>query len=187
MAGERTIELSFITILFSLIGFLISTSIDNNRYREKPVQISFREDKVWVRSNTDVCHSGEGQYPCDEMIRRRSVGGCYDPVNVSCLGYYYWMDDYGYQHSLFYPKGGRNYKARSIIMEKIVWNVNINDQKIVCQDWGCVLDWNKSSVVVDTKTGEIVSTKEYVSSLTVFFNLLIYISITSGLILILAN
>ena len=187
MARTQLVELSVMMILSSLCGFLVSTFIDNYRYRETPIQFSFRESKVWVRSNTNECHSGEGGYSCDEMIRWKSIGGCYDLVNVSCLGYYYWMDDYGYQQTLFYPKGGRNYKSRSTIMVKIIWVVNINDQKMVCKDWGCVLDWNKSSVIFDTKTGEIVGMKEYVSPLTVFFNLMIYISISVGLMFILAS
>jgi len=203
---KRLLEFSAVLIGFGLFGLMISNIQDERTFKKlyynatiitKGINITRRN--ILVRSDTNLCHSGEEEYKCDDMIKWGKVGGCYDPVNVSCLGYYYWMDNYGYQQTIFYPEGERNFKGRSTIMEKSVWDLELEYQtgrgvsftyNQTCYNWSCVLDWNHTKhhhVIIDRKTGEMVDIKEYRSRITIFFTMIIYSSFLGGLAFLLQN
>lgn len=192
MCQERKFDTTVMIAFFGVFGLIISAIQDERYFRKLNTittitrkEIDITERNVFVRSETNPCHVNK-IYSCDEMIRWKYVGGCWDPVNVSCLGYYHWINDHGYQQTVFYPEGSRNLKARSVIMEKKVWDINITCIKYteVCEDWSCFLEWNRTekiNVVINLESGKITDVKEYTSLTTLFFNMIVFISLIHGI------
>jgi hypothetical protein len=200
------LEFCLTSLLVTYVLLSISSNYDqyaldanyiNQTFTVKNINVVMYDD--YVKHPQHMClPTYECAYLCDFKIKHHIIGCCYDNGNVSCGGYYYWIDNDGYMRSILYDKGERNYHLRSVIMKEHRWNItvftNMNKTYIgKCNDYMCLQQFvdtykigNNFSKVFVRSTGHEVNVIYTTSYTTACLIILIYIEMLSSAALILS-